>query len=111
MVAEGYSFNYNLVDDDEQAQKPDESFSDYQIRLLGLVSTTLNSGNIRSYYNGIDGDDAKDDTRPKGHIFTLVPTLGADGQPLKKSAIDLLTPLWEQTDPAKAANPAKAVAK
>ena len=81
VVAEGYSFNYNLVDDDEQAQKPDESFSDYQIRLLGLVSTTLNSGNIRSYYNGIDGDDAKDDTRPKGHIFTLVPTLGADGQP------------------------------
>ena len=56
VVAEGYSFNYNLVDDDEQAQKPDESFSDYQIRLLGLVSTTLNSGNIRSYYDGIDGE-------------------------------------------------------
>ena len=69
------------MDDDEQAQKPEESFSDYQIRLLGLVSTTLNSGNIRSYYDGIDGDDAKDDTRPKGHIFTLVPKLGADGQP------------------------------
>ena len=81
VVTEGYSFNYNLVDDDEQAQKPDESFSDYQIRLLGLVTKTLDAGNIRTYYKGIHGDDAKDDTRPKGHVFTIVPKLGADGQP------------------------------
>ena len=76
------SFNYNLVDDSEQQQKVGESFAEYQLRLITDVENTLNSGNIRTYYEGIEGDAVKEDSRPKGHIFTLVPLLGPGGIPM-----------------------------
>ena len=75
-LPDGYSFNYNLVAGEEQVQLASESFTDYQVRLLGLVEEVMDTGNTRNYYKGIEGDDDKSDTTVKGHIFTIVPKLG-----------------------------------